>query len=444
MSRLISSVRLASSAFLAFAAVTAVSGAASAVTGTVSGTINMWNKNGNYCPTTATCTGSRYPQADFNTSKPLSNAKVHIFDAAGVLIGQGASNQNGTFTTSWSAAVKPAQIRLRFLASHRDTRFFFAQADGSLYNWFTGLITTAASSSPAAPQAVGTFSAGTSAAPDPFANAYWAAERVWREVFNLVGVLQTNFTNVEIRGFADDIPAFLGSRPTSAASGSTKRVQLDANAGFSPQARVMHEMGHVASFQTHAWQSTNNYNYPNTAAGGGWSQNTGEWSVSAFEEAFATHYGSISFWGDNSVMPTSCLSSATCYSGGVPVTASNLEASSFSGATNNCAAGATPPTAANAPEGRRPISHMRFMWDVFDNRNDGDTYTANAGDFWKHLANLAVYPEGTGANQIDEPWNSARTSVTERDGRGSSSYAFNYKANFANVDQQRTINCTPP
>jgi hypothetical protein len=124
----------------------------------------------------------------------------------------------------------------------------------------------------------------------------------------------------------------------------------------------------------------------------------------------------------------------------VPFSGTNIEASSFPFATNNCSFVAT------APEARWPLSHMRFFWDVFDNRNDadGDSYSANQGDFWKHLHNLAWYPEGTSTNQIDEPWNATRTAVTELDGRGSSSYAANYAANVVNVSILRIDNCSPP
>jgi hypothetical protein len=274
-----------------------------------------------------------------------------------------------------------------------------------------------------------------------FALCTGKSPREWRDVFNLVGVLQAGYTNVEIRGFADTIAGFQGTCTTSCAYGPTKHVQLDAAAGFSPQARVMHEMGHIATYVTHNWALTGNYNWPNTTGSSGWSQTSAEWSVSAFEEAFATHYGSIAFWGDNAVTPTTCLTSATCYDGtGTPFAGTDIEATSYPYATNNCS---TSPT---APESRWPLSHMRFFWDVFDNHNDadGDTYTANQGDFWKHLHNLAWYPEGTGANQIDEPWNTARTAVTELDGRGSTSYATNYAANVVNISLLRVDNCSPP
>jgi hypothetical protein len=426
----------------------AAEGAAQAdVTGYVSGKINLWNNNGNYCPVQGTCTGSRFPESQ-RGNQPFSNAAINLYDAANNFIGEGNSATDGTFLVSWTAKTRPTQIRMRFYAYHRDGRFYFTDTAGGLYNWFTGLINTVANTTPTNPQPIGTtWSGGSSGSPNPYANAYWAAEKLWRTVFNLVGVLQTNFTQVEIRGFADNIPGFRGECTSSCASGPDKQVQLDAAAGFKPQARVMHEMGHIATYVTHPWERTNNYNFPDTVAGGGgWSRNEAEWGVSGFEEAFATHYGSIAFWGANATAPTTCNSTQSCYTvvvgppaSATPLANTNIEATSFPFATNNCVGG-------DMPESRWPLSHMRYFWDVFDSNNDAtaDTYSANAGDFWRHLHNLAWYPEGTGANDIDEPWNSDYSAVTNRDGRGSSSYRANYNTNVVNTSGIRTANCTPP
>jgi hypothetical protein len=246
-----------------------------------------------------------------------------------------------------------------------------------------------------------------------------------------------------MRGFADVISSYLpygqDSCDSSCSWGPTKEVHLDADAGFAPQARAMHEAGHIASYVTHPWQMIDSsgtvYGLNFSWGGVGWQPDNPEWGSGAFEEAWATHYGSVTFWADNADTPTTCYTTTiTCYddSTGVPYANADLEASSY-------------PYCGTLEE-RWPLSAMRYFWDAFDNHNEGnsDTYSANQGDFWKHFYNLGWYPEGTGTNQIDETWNSARTSVTDPDGRGSSSYRANYYANVTQTLTQYTNNCSPP
>lgn len=425
------------STVLAFLTAAGAAGSAHAVTGYVSGSWSLWNQNGNYCPSSNTCTGSWYTQAGYDTWQPISNAIVWVVDSSDAIIGYGSTDDNGGFLVSWTRSTFPTQIGVVILPYHKDGRFYMANSLGQwINNWF-GLVNTASGTTVTSPQNVGSWGVGGSTWPDPFYNAYWAAEWQWRWVMNAVGVLQSNFTNVEVRGFADTISGYLGSCSTSCAWGPFKQVQLDSNAGFAPQARVMHEIGHIASYVTHPWQITTDYSW---GGSGGWCQTCAEWSVSSFEESFATHYGSITFWADDSTSPTTCLSSGTCYSSGTPFSGTNLEASSYPYNTNNC------DTTTTNPESRWPLSMMRYLWDVYDNHNDadGDSYSASQSNFWEHLHNLAWYPEGTSTDEIDEPWNSTYTSVTEPDGRGGASYASNYLSNVTDTYLLRTDNCTPP
>jgi hypothetical protein len=412
---------------------------AEAVTGYVSGSWYLWNKNGNYCPSTNTCTGAHYTQSMYDTWAPVSNGTIWVVDSSNAIIGTGSTDTNGNYTVSWTRSTFPSQIGVRIFPYHKDGRFYFANTSGQLINNWFGLVNTSSSSSPSSPQNVGAWGVGSSGSPDPYYNSYWAAEWQWRSVMNLVGVLQSNFTNVQVRGFANDIPGYRGTCNSSCASGADKQVQLDVNAGLEPQARTMHELGHIASYVTHPWSVTTDYSWGGDS-GNTWCQNCAEYGDAAFEEAFATHYGSITFWGDNSTSPTTCLSSSHCYSGGVPFFGTDIEATSFPYSVNNC------DTTSTNPEARWPLSIMRYLWDVYDNHNDadGDSYSASQGNFWQHLANLAWYPEGTGTDQINEPWDSTFTSVTEPDGRGSVSYADNYNINVTATSILRTDNCSPP
>lgn len=419
---------------------------ARAVTGYVTGSWQFWNQNGNYCPSNNDCVGAWYTQSMYDTPLPISNGSVWIIDTSDAIIGTGSTDDNGNYTVAWSRSTFPSQIGVVILPYHKDGRFFLADASGLLINDWFGFFNTAASTSPSAPQDVGSHTVGSSNDPSWYDNAYWAIEWQWRFTMSVVGILQTNLTYVEIRGFADVISGYLpysmDTCETSCAWGPTKKVHLDDNAGLAPQARAMHEVGHIASYVTHPWQLANGsgtiFGVNMSYGGSGWSPYGPEWGSGAFEEAWATHYGSATFWADDAETPTTCLSTNHCYDPytGEPAEATDLEATSYPYSTNNC----------GSAESRWPLSAMRYFWDVFDNHNDciGDTYSAAQGQWADHFYNLAWYPEGTGVDQIDETWNSARTSVTEPDGRGSSSYMWNYYANAADTYFLWEDNCSPP
>jgi hypothetical protein len=434
-----SSKRLVSGISMAVVSALSLGYAASAQadTGWLVGTWSVWNKNGNYCPTTNACTGARYTQASFDTWVPVSNALIYILDPSGAVVGSGGTDDNGYYSIGWYTPLPVANLRVRVHAYHKNSRFWVANTGGGLHYGDTAPFAPTASSG-SSPQNVGGWGLGSSMWPEWSFNAYWAGERLWRDVLGWTGLQTANFTNVEVRGLADTIANYLtptGFFPTSAASGSLKRVQLDANAGYSPQARMMHELGHIATYVSNAWKVGFDYNWPSQGAGGSWSASQNEWGSAAFEEAFATHYGNIAFWFNNADTPTYCNTTTTCYSGGVPVAGTDIEVTSYPFATNNCVAN----------EGRQPISHMRYFWDIFDNRNDadGDTYSASVTHFWQHLHNLAWYPLGTGTDQHEDPWNPGKTAITEPDGRGSLSYMRNYTANVYDTSLLNIDNCWP-
>jgi hypothetical protein len=89
---------------------------------------------------------------------------------------------------------------------------------------------------------------------------------------------------------------------------------------------------------------------------------------------------------------------------------------------------------------------MRFMWDVYDSHNDadGDTVQQGVDCFWCLFGVVLGYPEGTGANQINEIWNYNYTNIDNYDGRGSYSYSVNYNAQFLYVGTLRVDNCSSP
>jgi hypothetical protein len=429
------------SLLFAIVAFFAVEGSASAYFGFVQGSFYNWNQNGNYCPTGATCTGSRYFQSTYNAWEPVRNILVNVYRASdNAFIGQGVTNDIGDYTVYWYSASPTTSAYVDFYAWQSSSRFVLSDTFGP-YHSFTSAHTVANNTT----TQMGVSYKGTTASPDLYWNTYWAAERVWRETFNYVGVLQDGMTNVDIRGFNDNMPSFIGSCPSSCASSSPLRVQLDGKTGtgLSPQGRMMHELGHIASdVEQAAFKVVKNYCWPDTApvppaTSCTWAPTTKEWGTDAFEEAFATLGANVTLWDGSATNPTSCISSGTCFSFGSPKSGTNIEASSFPHTTNNCVTN----------EGRWPLSHMRFMWDVYDWHNDadGDTIQEGSDCFWCLFTNLHGYAAGTGSDQVNEPWyDSTLTTIDNYDGRGSISYGDNYYTSFSKyLGTLRADNCYP-
>jgi hypothetical protein len=431
-------------------------GAALAATGWVSGTTWSLNQSGNYCPnsTGVSCAGTRYPQASYNILWPVPNVVLEIRDNNNAQIGVGSTQTSGSFLIKWTGTASnpnPTQVYIRWFAHHKDNVFRLTHVDGTTHSSQTPWINVASGSTQSNPQNLGnqTLSSGSA---DPYWNAYFQTEWQWRQVFAAVGAPFTGtVTNIEMRGFQNNQPSFMGNKPSSAADSPNRRIQLDTDAAMRSQARSMHEFGHIANYWQKTWTLQNSAGICATCqydwdGNSWWSQDSYEWGVAGFEEAFATHHGSTAFWLASATAPTTCNANTTCYSqvgsSGVWAAAptSNIEATSHPDDTNNCV------TTSTVPEARQPVSHMRFLWDVFDNNVDGpfDTYSSLATGAWTTQAAIfTLYASGTGTNKLDEPWNSGKTAVTEKDGRGSASFMANY-ASIANVSTLRTRNCSPP
>jgi len=417
---------------------------ASAASGVVSGHFEIYNLNGNYCdPAVQDCTGATYLKSEFDTFRPFRNARVEVWQGNSV-VGQGSSDVNGDFKVSWSSG-SLANARVRFFAQDKDNRFVIGDTNGARMNNNTGTFTLVSGTTSGSPQNVGSWTGGSSGSPEWWTQLYWAAELEWRNAFNLVGILQTAYTNVEIRGVATSMPGFLGDCSTSCANGASKRIQIDSDSSSrKPQARMMHEAGHVANyllkpfhygFTNYCWDSSGATTAPD---GGtcGWSRTGPEWAAAAFEEGFATFSGDNTLWFPNAVAPTSCNSTGRC-----TLTSSNkLEETHFPFSTNNC------DTSVDTPENRYPMSTMRLLWDIYDSTNDadGDTMAEGTGAFWHMYANMANYASGVSNHQIDECWSNTNFNVVDtRDGRSTSDYVFHYTNNYVDVGLLSTSNCSP-
>ncbi len=425
-----------------------------AAAGWISGSAWSLNQSGGYCPTLTgvNCTGTRYPQTSYNIMWPVPNVVMEIRDNNNVQIGVGSTQTSGNFLVKWTGTASnpnPTQIFVVWWAHHKNNVFRLTHVDGSTHSSQTPWINVVSGTTQGVPQNIGSRVLSSGSA-DPYWNAYFQTEWQWRQVLAPAGTAFTGtVTNIEMRGFQDDQPSFLGFASSSKTVSPSRRIQLDTNAAFNSQGRSMHEFGHIANYWQRTWAITNSAGTCATCqydwdGNGGHGWGTYEWGVAGFEESFASLYGTIAFWLSSSSAPTTCSNSTHCYvpagANWAPGPDTNVEATSYAGATNNCV------TTAATPEARKEITHLRFLWDVYDSNQDGtfDDYSSNTSLHWAtQLSVFTRYPSGTGLNQLDEPWNSAYTSVSEKDGRASTSFAANY-AGIHDVSAMRTRNCSPP
>lgn len=393
--------------------------------GWVTGSWTFWNKNGNYCPAGRNCTGAVYLESAYDSEWPLPNIQVFVENDSVGTIGTGFTDSFGQFTIQWSVGgVLPnkSQTYVWVRPYHRDGRFFINTADGSFPWAGSEFFTAQVGTTQASPQPVGPYGIGNSASPNNFFNAYWAAELSWRRRLATSGWFLGRLANTEIRGFADIMPGFLGDCSTSCAGGNT--VQLDDNAGFSPQSRMMHEYGHVAITNSQAWNPTSDCY--SKGANIGWDLNTDEWACAAWEEGLATFLADSTLYNHNAIEPHTCQGSFSC-----TANTFNIEASSHSA----CATG----------ERGWALSQIRYFWDIFDSRDDGETISeGSAGNWWRIYRTYQHYPTGTGTNQNNEHWNPSFTALDSKDGRGARSFRQNYINSYGlETTTARGINCNP-
>src|SRR5690606_11564820 len=92
---------------------------------------------------------------------------------------------------------------------------------------------------------------------------------------------------------------------TACAFGSLNRIHMPTGSDFAPQARILHEMGHMASYKSNPRRLTlGSYCYPSTSTAGiclvpgnsGWNFKSSEWRGVAQEEGFATFLGDTALY----------------------------------------------------------------------------------------------------------------------------------------------------
>jgi hypothetical protein len=406
---------------LSTALITAFAGTASASSGYVRARVQFFQNQGGYCPTSRDCTGARYLASQFHTYLPIGDTRIWIRrDSDGTVIGQGSTDADGYFTIRWSDPSSSGSVAATFAwqAEHKDGRFAVRNADGLTFRMSSSPFLLTSGTTAGAPTELGNRRWGTSSSPHAIANVYEGATRMWNVLKSSNRMLGA-FTDVEILAFDS---ARCG---TSCASGKT--IVLDDNAAYAPQARVMHEMGHVASTLSNKNQTRslppNIYCFIDTA-NCGWSLNSQEWQAAAFEEGLATFYGDVALYTAAATAPHTCYASAApCGTGTF-----NVETSSRS----SCATG----------ESRWALSTVRYLRDAYD---DGVDYTGEtlSAPYHAFFDTVHAFDEGTWEDQKEEYWNADYSALDDKDGRSAHDFRDVWIPWGTDSTTQYQGNCSP-
>lgn len=377
----------------ALAAALTIPALAHAASGTVRGTWKNYQNQGNYCdPATRDCTSARYTKAEYRTYHPISDTKIYVKDPDGAVIGAGVTNANGYFNITWNRASTPAYVRVYWQFEHKDGRFKIRDENNLILAKWTGELDVTNGGT----LDVGTLYAGTSSAISGLANIYDGADRMWNDSLKYSNRMLNIFTGLTIRAYPTECP-------TACANSGDNVVKIPEGAEFKPQARILHEMGHIAAGKAAgASMDPGSYCYPlaekpasgddcSDGSSNGWSFTSSEWRGVALKEGMATVLGDIALYWSGAVDPRSCNS------------------------TGECAADATIETsiACSGTVGRRAMQMDRYFWDIYDAQADGND-DVQAG-YYVFVDTLAAIPSGTdwgelssyknGSGQVDS-WDS--------------------------------------
>lgn len=399
---------------LLFLLVATITGKAYAASGTVTGGLFFWQAQGNFCPSTRDCTGSLYTQAQTQTWVGIPEVKIKLLNSSGSVIGSASSDLGGRYSIQWTTSGNLSNARTVMTIEHKDSRFRIRTASDGQLDYtaqFVNLVNGAT-------QEQGNSGWGNASVPDRFLNVYHGAFRTWANSLSNSNRMASLFTGVKV--LVDSTAC-----PSSCADGPTKVINLDTGAPFSPQARIAHEMGHIASQINDGHKdviigNAGWYCFPSQTGNCNWALNTDEWGGAAFEEGLATFIGDLSLYNFNALAPHTCLA-------GVSGTGGNACA-------NNTFNVETSPGFTSE---HTVINITRYLWDIYDEPIDsatsnvggcGGTFTDHLGrDLFEFMDTLSNYTKGTGTRQHNDVWNPALNAFDELDGRRYHDFNWNFK-----------------
>lgn len=351
--------------------------AAHAASGTIKGTWINYQNQGNYCdPAGRNCTSARYLRSEYHTYHPISDTKIYVKDQNGVVIGTGVTDANGAYSIVWNRASTPTHVSVFWQFEHKDDRFKIrSDGGGVLAMWSPTISVTNGGVTN-----VGTLAAGTASSISGLANIYDGADRMWNDSLRYSGLMLSRFTGLTIRAFSDECP-------TACARSGENTIWMPEGSEFTPQGRILHEMGHIAAGKAAgAAMDPGSYCYPTEFApkngqvcpiesSRGWQMTSNEWRGVALKEGMATVLGDIAIYWHGAVDPRTCLSTGEC-----PASRS-IETS----------------VACTGTVGRTALQMVRYLWDHYDAQVDGNDHVHKP--YYVFVDTLNAIPAGTSWGQ---------------------------------------------
>ncbi|MFZ6184475.1 hypothetical protein [Nannocystis pusilla] len=405
---------------------------ADASNGTIKGTLRFHNKNGSYCPTGATCTGSTYKQTSYNVLVGIPEVEVQVIRASdGVAIGTGSTDSGGNYQIAWTSGAGtsdvPAKLRVRW--KHKNGRFQFHKLGNTPHSLLQldRAVTLTHGTTAGAPQQ-GSLTYGNSATPEPMANLYWAAWKMNAKLQSSSRMVSF-FTSLDILAFEASpsgtvktnancaknscaIPARYSDPPERPAWAEKSLTLVLDGHGATPYTpmKLMHEMGHMADFisgpvgnSVRGLRRETSYCYGESGSCP-WTMTSTEYLPSALTEGLASFLAMTAFYDGSGSVAYHCNANGNvshlshCYPPDTSFAVMSMEAKA------TCA----------SPMARRPYNAMRFFWDIYDTPADGtDATDLDIGEIFDSLAAWPCtgYPACYGAGQLHDQFSSVSASL---------------------------------
>jgi hypothetical protein len=308
-----------------------------------------WNQGQQNCGTGA---GVKFPCSWVGTARPIRQVTLKVLRYSdNKLLGDGLTDNNGDFAIAWADSGASGNVAAKVIfypIYYSNTRFKITPSDGSHYTFIVDSSFTATNGGVTN---LGNRTWGTSEVLD----VYDGANMTWRNTLGQSTRMQDYFglwkpsgynatTFVQIRLHVDD-----GTCTSAAAYADKNRICIPSGAESANQARVMHEMGHIAEAVASPDHDIGEIGSYLRDGVDGWSATSQEHHSVQFSEAFATMVADTALYYPSADQPRTGLNT-------IGPTTTSLEDSSM-----NCSI-----------LGRSELAAERFFWDAYDTDVGGD------------------------------------------------------------------------